>query len=187
MKKAIAVLLAILMALALVACGEGKSAGQTENAQIPNPWREITAEEVVKLCVRLFSPPEGATEVRWSAMESDKKDVGQLVQLNFKLDGQEFTARARQGAAQEDDISGLYVEWGEPETVTLANWGEGNMEATIRRGKLDDKNVVLCSWYDVEIGICYTLSVDGKDLPADFNIQSVAESLYDAANEPQIP
>ena len=121
-------------------------------------------------------------------MKSDKEGVGELLELNFNLAGQDFTARARYGAAKEDDISGLYVEWaGEPETVKLAGWGEGNTEATIRRGKIDEKNVVLCSWYDVEIGICYTLAAIGKDMPADFNVQPVAESLYDPTHEPQIP
>lgn len=188
MKRTIAVLLAALMALSLAACG-GPAApvAEGETAQVANPWREITAEEATSLCARLFSAPEGAESVRWSAMDSDKEGVGPLVQLDFNLAGQDFTARAQQGAAEGDDISGLHIEWGAPEIVTLDNWGDGNMQATVRRGKDGDKNVVLCSWFDTEIGICYTLATSHEAMPAGFNILPNASAMYDPANEPNIP
>ena len=177
MKKLFSIVLILTLAVSLAACGETK---------IANPWRDVTEEEAVQNCVRLFRAPEGAENVKWSLMDSTEAGLSPMVQLTFDLDGLSFTARAQQGAAEDADLSGLYYNWMTTEDTTLANWGEGRMEATVRRTEVDGKALDLCTWYDVEIGIGYTLSVLADDLDG-FDIRAVAEAMYDPAHEPEIP
>jgi hypothetical protein len=67
--------------------------------------------------------------------------------------------------------------------VTLANWGEGNMPGKMYRSVNDTGYMDLITWYDIEIGIKYSLSVSAPDLDG-FDIQAVAEQMYSGDNEP---
>ena len=168
----------------------GPSAAESEEvAGMANPWVEITEEEAKQLCTRLFKAPDGAKTRVWQKCESlgdPAQNIGPLVQLDFELDGMDFTARAQAGAAEDADISGMFVEWSEgPDDVTLANWGEGNMAGKTYRAVDDMGYYDLITWYDVEIGIKYSLSVSAPDLDG-FDIQAVAEQMYDPANEPPV-
>lgn len=165
-------------------------AESTESAEqevgLANPWVTITEDEAKELCTRLFKAPEGATDVEWLKCEDlgdPEKSVGPLVQLSFKLDDLEFTARAQQGAAEDADIAGNYVEWTVgPEDATLANWGEGHMPGKTYRAINETGYVDMITWYDIEIGIAYSLSVAAADLDG-FDIQAVAEQMYNEENE----
>ncbi len=157
---------------------------------IANPWVGITEEEANKLCPRLFKAPEGAKVLEWLKCESlgdPDKNIGPMIQLNFEYDDMEFTARAQYGVAEDADISGVYAQWVEgPDETTLANWGEGNMKGTSFRAIDDLGTTDLITWYDIEIGIKYSLCVTAEDLDG-FDIQSVAELMYSADNEPEVP
>ena len=160
---------------------------ETEQAVgLANPWVTITEDEAKELCTRLFKAPEGATDVEWLKCEDlgdPEKSVGPLVQLSFKLDDREFTARAQQGAAEDADIAGNYVEWTVgPEDATLANWGEGHMPGKTYRAINETGYVDMITWYDIEIGIAYSLSVAAADLDG-FDIQAIAEQMYNEENE----
>ncbi len=211
MRKRLSVFIVALTMVAgsLVGCGSAQEAAETasqteevvaeavaetskaeeEALQIANPWVEITEEEAVNSCTRLFKAPEGATDVVWRKCESlgnPDEFLGPLVQLDFKLDGREFTARAQQGAAEDADITGLYVDWTVgPEDCTLANWGEGHMAGQSYRAITDTAYIDLITWYDVEIGIAYALTVSDADLDG-FDIQAIAEQMYTADNEPYV-
>ena len=170
--------------------GEAKESDEETAVGIANPWVTITEEEANKNCIRLFKAPEGATNQEWSMCEElgdPDKGVGPLIQLSFTLDDLNYTARAQQGASPDADIAGNYVEWTVgPEEATLANWGEGNMAGETYR-RLDDSGYLdMITWYDVEIGISYSLTVGAEDLDG-FDIQGVAEQMYCADNEPEIP
>ena len=158
-----------------------------ETTQIANPWVDITEEEANECCTRLFKAPEGAQVRGWSKCEAlgdPDKGVGPLVQLSFSLDDMEFTARAQQGAAEDADIAGNFVNWTVgPDDVTLANWGGGNMTGKTYRSINDSGYVDMITWYDMEIGISYSLSVAAADLDG-FDIQAVAEQMYAEDNEP---
>ena len=167
--------------------GADASAASTEEAVgMANPWVEITEEEANANCMRLFKAPDGATDLVWSKCDElgdPDNGVGPLIQLSFNLDNTNLTARAQQGAAEDTDIAGLYVEWTVgPEDTKLANWGEGNMPAKTYRSINDTGYVDLITWYDVEIGISYALSAAAKDLDG-FDIQAVAEQMYVAESE----
>ena len=146
-----------------------------------NPWTEITEEEADRLVARLFKAPEGAEDVTWFKCEElgDKsKNLSPMVQLSFTLNGLPFTARAQQGAPEDADIAGLYVDWTVgPEDATLANWGQGKMAGKTYRSMNDTGYVDLITWYDVEIGIAYSLSTAAADLDG-FDIQAIAEQMY---------
>ena len=152
---------------------------------LANPWHDVTADEAAENCSRLFKAPEGAENVSWSMMgeaADPAKGIYPLVQLTFDLDGLAFTARARQGAGEDEDISGMYYSWDAEDAVTLANWGEGRMQGKVFRSLGEDETADLCTWYDVEIGIAYSLTTVAPDLDG-FDIQAVAESMYDPEKE----
>ncbi len=157
---------------------------------LANPWVEITEEKARELCPRLFKAPEGAREQTWlmcEALGDPANGVEPMVQLSFVLDDMNFTARAQMGVAEDADISGIYTEWtAGPQDVTLANWGEGHMAGKTYRSVNDAGYIDLITWYDVEIGIKYSLSVAAADLDG-FDIQAVAEQMYAEENEPVIP
>ncbi len=199
----------VLSAVLLIGCGNAASGGSTSSSDggnassettdnapanasetattgLANPWQEVTEDEAKKCCVRLFKAPDGATDIVWRTLqgsETDSATQNPLVELDFKLNNLSFTARAQQGAGDDVDISGMNYNFPEPETGKLANWGEGNMECKTYRAKTDSETADLCTWYDVEIGIPYSLSVVDKDLDG-FDIQAVAESMYCPENEP---
>lgn len=209
MKKKIIVLLGIftLIAGSLAGCGKNTEQADTSGTNEPekeesaieftdkeenivgmaNPWVDITEKEANELCLRLFKAPEGANVQSWLKCEDLgdlDKGIGPMVQLSFELDNLNFTARAQQGAAEDADISGIYTEWTVgPEDVTLANWGGGNMAGKTYRAVNDTGYIDLITWYDIEIGIKYSLSVAAEDLDG-FDIQAVAEQMYSGENEP---
>ncbi|MBQ3786183.1 MAG: hypothetical protein II799_02810 [Lachnospiraceae bacterium] len=152
-----------------------------------NPWRPSDEEEATQLCPRLFKAPEEAKNVSWNVMESSSANESALVEMNFDLGDEQplsLTARAQMGAT--DDISGLYYDWTVSENCTLNNWGGGNMKATTYRYISDTEAVDLITWYDVEIGIAYSLSTctDSVDKIDGFDIQAVAESMFCEENDP---
>ena len=105
------------------------------------------------------------------------------VQLEFDLDGMRFTAREQYyGESTKDNISGMYYQWTSSEDVTLANWASGQMKGKLYRYVGEDECVDLCTWMDVETGAVYSLGVSAKDLDG-FDIQAVAESMYDPDKE----
>ena len=162
------------------ASGEEKE----QTVGLANPWVDITEEQAKENCLRLFKAPDGAQVQGWSMCEDlgdPDKGIMPLVQLSFMLDDMNFTARAQQGAAEDTDIAGNYVEWTVgPEEVNLANWG---WTGKTYRSVNDTGYVDMITWYDQEIGISYSLSVAAKDLDG-FDIQAVAEQMYAVENEP---
>ena len=211
MKKKIVALLGVcvLAAASLTACGKADEAvpaveenapveetveevadtaeeEEEESVGMANPWVDITEEEANELCLRLFKAPEGATVQGWMKCEDlgdPDKGIGPMIQLSFALDDMNFTARAQQGAAEDTDIAGNYVEWTVgPEDCTLANWGGGNMAGKMYRSINDTGYVDMITWYDMEIGISYSLSVAAKDLDG-FDIQAVAEQMFNGEIE----
>ncbi len=170
---------------------EVNETGNEEEPEVgmANPWVEITEEDAKGSCPRMFKAPEGATVKGWLKNDSlgdEANSVGPLIELDFDLDGLEFTARAQYGVSEDEDISGIYAEWAAgPEDVTLANWGEGHMAGKTWRAIDDEGYTDLITWYDIEIGIKYSLCVTAEDLDG-FDIQAIAEQMYSAENEPTV-
>lgn len=206
MKKKAAIILAGLMAVSFAGCGAAPAASQSTPVQetemttekqteteaastetgLANPWHEITEEEADAMLSDLFTAPEGAEDVIWSVMESE--DTSPLIELQFTLDGLEFTARSQMTGDEKEDISGMNYEWIAEDEVTLSNWAGGAMIGETYRYIGDDGYVDLCTWYNVETGQSYSLSVTAEDLDG-FDILAIAEAIYAAAKDSwnQIP
>ena len=153
---------------------------EEEETGMVNPWVDITEEEARKNCARLFKAPDGAEEINWSMCEDlgdPDKGLMPLIQLDFKLGSDYFTARAQQGAAEDADIAGNYVEWTHEEESKFHNWGDGNMTNKLYVSINDSGMVDMITWYDIEIGIAYSLTVSGEDLDG-LDIEAVADSMY---------
>ena len=160
---------------------DAKQENETEQeVGMDNPWREITEEEAAEAIPNLFKAPEGAKVLAWTmlddATEANGK-AGPLVDLQFTLDELIFDARAQVTGDDYVDLSGLSYEWTAQDEVTLAGWGEGNMQAKTYRNIGESGMLDLITWYDTEIGISYSLSVAATDLEG-FDIQAVAEQMY---------
>lgn len=176
MKKTIVLIMIGIMLLQAAACGSEK---ETEPAQtetgMANPWVDITEAEATALISNLFGTPEGASNVVWSKLEGDSP----MVQMSFDLDGLSFVARAKSTGDTAEDISGMYYDWTVEDETTLAGWAGGMMTAVTHRYVGTDEYADLCTWYNIETGVSYSLSTTAKDLDG-FDIQAVAEAIYDA-------
>ena len=165
---------------------EADTAATEENTSMGNPWVETTYEEVRGFHPFLFKAPEGATGEVWRVLngsETDSVTGSPLVELDFTLDGMDFSARTQYGAAEDADISGMYYEWDVTDEVTFSNWGDGNMTGKMSRAITDEETADLITWYDIEIGIAYSLSVVAPDLDG-FDISAVADAMYAPENNP---
>ena len=164
---------------------KGEGAENPGEVGMANPWRDSTEEEANELIPRLFTAPDGAEVLSWMVLDDPTEANGEdnpLVDLQFSLDGRIFDARAQVTGDDYLDLSGLYYDWTVEDEVTLANWGGGNMKGNMYRNINDTGYVDLITWYDVEIGILYTLSTSAEDLDG-FDIQAVAEQMYTWENE----
>ena len=170
MKKAL-VLLALIMLLALAACG-----GAQQEEELANPWHDITEAEAAELCPASFAVPEGAENARWSVMDAEE-GASPLVQLSFDLDGNSFTAREQLTDDAGADISGMYYDWTAQLDETLQNWG--GLACRSSRHVGDDGYADLCAWYDEASGVSYSVSVTAEDLDG-FDLLAVAEALAPA-------
>ena len=101
---------------------------------------------------------------------------GALVQLSFDLDGNNFTAREQRTGSKDVDQSGMYYEWTNREESVLQNGNGGGIPCILYRFIGEDETADLCTWYDEESGVSYSLSVVAEDLDG-FDLRAVAESI----------
>ncbi len=180
MKRTTVIVLLILM-LVLTACGPAGTATSAEAAQLGNPWRDITEEEAKEICPVSFCVPDGAQDVQWSVMDAaaDPSGVpGALVQLSFDLDGNHYTAREQITGDEEVDQSGMYYDWTFQLDETLKNWPD-EMGCHTFRYIGEDGYADLCTWYDAEAGVSYSLSVTARDLDG-FDLLAIVEMMHAA-------
>ncbi|SDB61758.1 hypothetical protein [Butyrivibrio sp. INlla16] len=97
------------LALELVACGGAKDTDtskeettvteQQEDAAEEASSEEASAEEEANAaCPRLFKAPEDAVVNGWSLMDANSNEngvPGALVELDFRMEGMDYTARAQ--------------------------------------------------------------------------------------------
>ncbi|WP_026517211.1 hypothetical protein [Butyrivibrio sp. MC2021] len=196
-KNLVSLVVAATMALALAGCGKTDSSSdavetaevqqetavqEEQTTQIANPWRDSTEEEANQVVPALFKLPEGVTNAKWSLMEdTDPSSLpGELVQAVFNLDDLEYTARAQVTGDDNTDVSGLYYDWTVTDDITFSTWRDGLMTGTYSRFISDEYTIDLIRWFDVELGVSYSLSTEAKDLEG-FDLQAIAEMMYDAA------
>lgn len=109
MKKA-CIMMIIIMVSALVGCQKTKDVNQNTQEEptvgMANPWNNnATAQEVEDLTGAKLIVPEGAYDVAYLTLESEK-----LAEMNFTMDDARFSVNVKP-ASDFEDISGLYYEW----------------------------------------------------------------------------
>lgn len=148
-----------------------------ENFNLPNPWREVSEEEAKSACTNSFTAPEGAENVTWRLMDGGA-DEAPLVELTFDLNGKTYTAREKYGAAEDEDITGLYYDWTASEETTI-HWTDRDLDAMDHIFIGEGESIANVTWYDIEIGIAYSLTTTAEDLDG-FDIRAVADSMENA-------
>ena len=154
------------------AANESGFVGYSMEAELANPWVELTEEEFAQTTGLTLGLPEGAEGATYRWLESES-----LAELQFTLDGDEYCARVKPDAleaGQLDNISGMYFAWEHEEEVTV-----GHCNGTLGLAQAGSEDwVELCLWYDVAPGLMYSLSVYTTD-PDGLDLVAVAEMVYE--------
>lgn len=188
MKKFVFVLSAGMLIVCLAGCGKAETdtvaadstvkdeavseveetsqESEAKTMAIGNPWKDdVSADEVAGLVNARFIVPDGAENVFYRINESDR-----LAEMNFNLNGMEFSARMKPTESLED-ISGLYYEWADELSGSVAG-----ADAKFRSAVADAETLQNVLWFDKK-GMTYSLFTQDKDLDG-FDITAVAEAVY---------
>ena len=140
-------------------------------ASLPNPWREMTAEQLQEASGIAFGVPDGAENVVYRYLESEK-----LAEMQFTREGGDYCARIQpfeDGEVGMPDISGMYFAWDDEEEVTIRG-----CRGLIGRAQCGSEDwVQRCIWYDTEAGMAGSLSVSTTDLDG-LDLTALAEQVY---------
>ena len=140
---------------------------EEENTMIPNPVKEVTAQELGELTGVFLTAPEGV-EAAFGVIESEHN----IAQMRFVRDGVEVTVRVCSAGIPEgepEDISGLYYEW----KNTAEDVAVGYNSAYIHWNEGETGYI---TWYDFAPGLLYAVSVD-SGATAD-SLTQLAVELY---------
>lgn len=134
-----------------------------------NPWTDTTAEDALQSLGFEMGVPQGAEDVAYRMLADES-----LLEMNFTLDGQAYTARMKPSAVVEEieDISGLYYAWEAEEECEI-----GYATGLLRQAKDDEGAVANCIWLDVVPGFVYSLSAAGEDLEG-LDLAAVAAQVF---------
>ena len=136
-------------------------------AFLPNPWLDISKEELIEVSGIGFNLPEGAEEIVCRYLPDEE-----LSEIQFTLEGDEYCARI-QPAAEFTNIADIYLAFENEEKISV-----GACEGTIGLAKTGSTDwVELCMWYDAAPGIMYSLSVYTTD-PDGLDLTAIAEQVY---------
>ena len=182
-KRVLAVTLAATMVFSVMGCGKKKEEAAEEPVEeaeeqevgLANPWTETTEKDAFEETYFLMKAPDGATNVEWRRMENGDFP---LIEVDFNYEGFDFCARAQYGANEDDDISGMYVDWTDTKEVKLDNWGMGDTKGTLKSGVYDDAVAFVLNWYDLEAGELYCLSTSVQD-NTNLDMKAVADAMFD--------
>ena len=138
---------------------------------MPNPWVDLTADELMQVSGVCFGVPEGAENVIYRYLASEG-----LAEMQFTLDGDEFCARIQPADLRDGElmnIAGMYFVWDHEEDITV-----GHCYGTVALAKTGSEDwVELCQWYDLAPGLMYSLSAYTTD-PDGLDLTAVAEQVY---------
>ena len=134
-----------------------------------NPWTDTTAEEAMQVLGIEMGVPEGAEDVVYRMLADE-----QLLEMDFTLDGLDFTARMKPSAVVEEieDISGLYYSWVHEEECEV-----GYTTGLLRQAESDEGIIENCIWLDVVPGFVYSLTTSAEDLDG-FDLSAVAGQVF---------
>ena len=142
-----------------------------DNVLMPNPWEDLTAEQLTEATGLSFGVPEGAENVIYRYLRSEN-----LAEMQFTWEDGDYCARIQPAALQDGElmnIAGMYFAWDHEEEVTVRHcYGSIGLAQT---GSEDWAE--LCLWYDAAPGLMYSLSVVTSDLDG-LDLVAMAEQVY---------
>ena len=130
-----------------------ETAAETESsAQIANPTKQVTKDELASLTGIGLDAAEGAQDVVFTVI--DDSDGVKMAQVTFTLNGTEYNYRAESVSDPNGkDISGVYEQWTAEEPVEI-QYCKGTFKTS--------PNASVVIWTDTAPGISYSLSTNGK-------------------------
>lgn len=146
---------AVLAAIAIMLMLAAFCVNQTASAaQLVNPMKEVTAEEMVQASGIPLHAPENAEDVRYFTITTDNMVIGQM---DFTLNGKAYTYRATSAELDATVLSGVYFT--------------KNTESDVKVSYADAKLITggdtsVLFWEDRVPGVCYSLSCDECEDPA---------------------
>ena len=126
------------------------TAGQETSAELPNPVKEASADEIAERFGVVMKAPENAEELSYTIIDGETP----LAQLSFLLDGAAYTYRIARAPAYRD-ISGMYYEWQE---ISVEEDEDGSI-------RLIDGGAGVYDRFDAAEGTVYSLSMDSGASP----------------------
>ena len=69
----------------------------------------------------------------------------------------------------------MHYQWGSQDVGSMSSWFEG-MTCKLFRYVGDGESADLCTWYDIETGVSYSLSTVAENLDG-FDITAVANAM----------
>ncbi len=169
MKKLLAMLLCAAMMLG------GASALAEYEVQgnlmlMPNPWIDLTAEDLMERTGLGFTLPEGAQRAQYRLLTSMT-----VAECQFEWNGALYVARIKP-VLEWEDISGvMYPEFDSVEACEVL-WCAGE-----KRVKNEGGNAIyVCLWMDIVPGLMYSLTTRLPEAQ-EFDIVNAATVLFDPA------
>ena len=165
MKKAISILLALILIGVLAGCSTSTEKKPAE--EVENPVHESSAQEILETLGMNLNVPLDAQNISYAIIDVD--DVNPIAEAEFTRDNVEYTYRIRSAAAFED-LSGAYYDWKVVNEIEIS-YCSGEV-------RLINGEEGICLWYDTVPGLMYSLYV---------NTAASEEGLLSMANELYIP
>lgn len=147
--------------LMLVGCGSKQEAPA---AQMVNPMREVSFDEMVETAGVPLYFPEHAEDIRYYVIEGGENPIAQL---DFTLNGKAYTHRGIFAETDMQTLSGVYFAKAD-ETAVSVRYAKGKLFT-------EGKTAVLF-WEDVVPGVCYSLSC--TDCEDSHTLQEIAQSTF---------
>ena len=139
-----------------------------------NPWTETDADGLMQTLGMQFNVPEGAEDVIYRMMESEK-----IAEMQFTLNDMPFTARIKPAGLEIEDISGMFYDW-EYEESAKGEFTRRWFQEKLMKAHDGEDTVEVLLWFDIVPGLTYSLSTKAPDLDG-FDIIAIAEAVWHQA------
>ncbi len=149
MKKALIVILAVVLVFSALAASEPSppaSAEPSDMAGVPNPVVPVDGPEAIEeqLGIYMYAPEE-ATDVQYSIIDD------RVAQVDFVMDGRNYTARIEK-TPEYEDISGYYTGFKHEKDMDWIGYEYHIAYNVSQEG--------VATWYDTFTGCSYSVSMD---------------------------
>ena len=139
---------------------------------LPNPWQDLTAEQLQEKSGFSFAVPEEAEKVIYRWLED-----GKMAEIQFSIGKDDFCARIQPAALAEGeampDISGMYFAWENEREINV-----GGFAGIFGQAKTGSEDwVERCLWYDADNGNMCSLSV-GTTNPDGLDLEAMAAQIF---------